>query len=401
MKRLQFLLLLNIYPSLFGQNVTSIQFEGLERTSEVWLRQRIPISLPLQISPSNIQKLKEQYLSLQIFWDVSVEARGNILKIKVQEKWTTIPVLRGEFGGGTGLKVIGMYDIHTFGRKWTIGSELRQYGEAPVGGILYLRIPNLSGLYIGTDYWSLHRTQLIHHQAQWTHTIQSHQKKLRTRILHPISRHHQIGIDLTHIQQAPTQVQTHQEHPDFQLPLHSGTNSIPLASWVYDNVQIDNLHYQGFRQVARAGFSYANQIHPKFDYQIFAYRDLFPNHAIAGHLFLGQSNGNELSDWYILGGLEAVRGIPDGALIGKKILYSNLEWRYWIQKWQKLWIQGISFFDFGLTEKVQANSVGLGLRFAVPQVHRLMLRVDWAHSRQGFSGFSIGLNHFFQPYRPL
>ena len=68
-----------------------------------------------------------------------------------------------------------------------------------------------------------------------------------------------------------------------------------------------------------------------------------------------------------------------------------------------------SFFDFGKAafnyedlKKEPRKSFGFGLRIASPIVHRLMFRLDYGMSLDGeFTGVSLGLNQYFQPYRPL
>ena len=50
------------------------------------------------------------------------------LAIDVTEKWTTIPVARAVYGGGTPLYVLGSYDTHVAGKLYALGAEMRRYG---------------------------------------------------------------------------------------------------------------------------------------------------------------------------------------------------------------------------------------------------------------------------------
>ncbi|MFK7872364.1 MAG: hypothetical protein AB8C84_04230 [Oligoflexales bacterium] len=405
MKKISMLWLLFFFShKIYGQEHTihTISFHGLNRTSETWLNNNLPIQPPFFSNSHNFEEIQKHLQNLNIFWHVELIPSDTTLHIHLKEKWTTIPVFRGEFGGGTGLTILGGYDTHVFGQGWTVGGEFRKYGTRPTGGVAYLRVPNLWGQYFSIDFWSTYREQRIHSHKQWVATICSEQQKLRNRILHHITPQVYAGLDWTMIFERPPDMKIIQETNIPPLPTHGGRNFQLLFSAVYDNIHIDRILYEGTRSVARLGVSMQNTtLHPKADIETFYYKKLSLRQSIAGHIFLGMNTGSALSEWYLLGGLDSVRGIPDGALIGQQALYGNFEWRHMIHKWSRIWLQGITFFDVGATEFNHADSIGLGVRIAVPQVHRLMLRIDYAISRQGFSGFSIGLNHFFQAYRPL
>ena len=121
------------------------------------------------------------------------------------------------------------------------------------------------------------------------------------------------------------------------------------------------------------------------------------------------SSANSIFTTRFLGGFDSIRGLPDGYLYGTKAIYTNLELRYLSHRWKYTWLQEVLFFDIGSAdqnwEQLQKRSeatVGVGIRVAIPQVYRLMLRIDYGWSlTRPYSGFSIGLNHLFQPYRPL
>jgi hypothetical protein len=61
---------------------------------------------------------------------------------------------------------------------------------------------------------------------------------------------------------------------------------------------------------------------------------------------------------------------------------------------------GASWEELGRVGRISA---GGGLRIAIPQVNRLMLRLDYALSldRPHQHGLNFGMNQFFQPHKPL
>src|SRR5690606_18700755 len=100
------------------------------------------------------------------------------LSITVVEKLTVIPVIRAVVGGGTPLKVAGIYDTHAFGSLWTLGGEARQYGDAAPGGVIWARAPRWRQGYhvLGTELWRDNRQRLIFDHngtADWRFTSQS------------------------------------------------------------------------------------------------------------------------------------------------------------------------------------------------------------------------------------
>ena len=116
--------------------VVDFVFQGLNRTSESWLRDYLDVSFPFSANEQDLAKLRSKILTTGVFHKANVSffkfKSQRFIKIEAAEKWTTIPVVRAEVGGGTPLWVAGIYDQHSFGRLWTLGSEFRKYGdEAP------------------------------------------------------------------------------------------------------------------------------------------------------------------------------------------------------------------------------------------------------------------------------
>ena len=100
-----------------------------------------------KISSFEARQLEKKLLTSQAFTEV--KARFVFLRAKkayrlifsCKEKWTKIPVIRGVFGGGTPLLVLGGYDIHSFGRLLVFGAEFRRYGKIDPGWVLYAKAP--------------------------------------------------------------------------------------------------------------------------------------------------------------------------------------------------------------------------------------------------------------------
>jgi hemolysin activation/secretion protein len=129
-------------------------------------------------------------------------------------------------------------------------------------------------------------------------------------------------------------------------------------------------------------------------------------------LTLGHTSARSLQHYYFLGGLRGVRGFPDSRFRGRKFWQANVEYRipgldfYWDGKRVAL-LQHNFFIDsgrakdkfndlFNLDNKT-AHSVGTGVRFILPGVHRFIGRLDFAYALQPDSefGISFGAQQFF------
>jgi len=184
-----------------------------------------------------------------------------------------------------------------------------------------------------------------------------------------------------------------------------------LPTLLYDAVAVDHIEYDGLRAKLRCGPILASGQTYGF---IEGEADYF--HRIAGswnfaiRTVVGQSSFSSLQSEYFLGGLDTIRGLPDGAIYGSHAAFTNVELRHISLKAQRLWLQTATFVDAGVAGPNWADAresgrstAGVGLRLAVPQVYRLMLRIDYAWSLSGphRQGITAGINQFFDPYTPL
>jgi outer membrane protein assembly factor BamA len=176
-------------------------------------------------------------------------------------------------------------------------------------------------------------------------------------------------------------------------------------------LEVAQLNMNGWRFAVATGPSLSEQKpHGSFEQELFWYK-LWDNEWNFGiHEWLGYTDDRRYQSLYFLGGFDSIRGIPDGTIFGNKAFYTNVELRKILYRAYYTWIQGAVYVDHGSAAYDSGDwwdkdrmSAGLGIRIAVPQVHRLMLRVDyaWSLDSSGSSSISAGLNQFFDPYKPL
>jgi outer membrane protein assembly factor BamA len=420
---------------LFGFRTVAVEFVGTQRTDEDWLRDYIGLSFPTTLTPDDAVRIERKLLTTSVFTAAQItfrptklDRRSYVMVVDVTEKWTTIPVLRGVYGGGTPLLVAGGYDIHTAGRLWTLGAEARKYGDANPGYVLYFRDPRHAGdrFFLGAEYWQMLRVRdIFDSNGDTIGTLTTNEKRGRVNVLAPFKKKisfgdrstWKYGLDITWTEEAPATFEANSDDltapvdKKLGLPVVKQSYLRTLPTLVFDNVDINNELMDGFRLVGRWGPAFTqDKTHSTAEAQLFYYRLLNQRWNFAGHFFAGTNSSSSLESLYFLGGFDSIRGIPDGIIYGHQASYMNLEMRYLSANWKYLSVQNVLFYDEGLAGDVLAeawqerrSAIGAGLRLAVPQVHRLMFRLDfaWSVDGSGTRGVSAGLNHFFQPYRPL
>ena len=415
--------------------VEKVVFNGLKRTSLKWVKHYLSLDqLPLAMTEKRAYALALKLMTSGVFSKVEVgfaEERSKngkqiTLRFDCEEKWTTIPVLRGQYGGGTPLFVAGVYDTHSFGKLWTLGGEFRKYGDSSPGSVLYAKAPRWGrGRHVlGFEWWQDNRRRSFYSkQFEEVAELESANSKLRVNVMLPISgdggdEGFQVGFDLYGLRSSKASLELISNDAGFnekwsQVDLEGSKDWewLIYPALIYDDVLINNISYHGLRFVSKAGASYRNRKwNPAWELESFYYHLWGQNLNLALHGFAAYRESRTLPSLYYLGGFESIRGIVDGAIFGTQAAYANVEMRHLFYKFPYLWLQSAFFIDGGaaafsvkdLDHNLHA-STGVGLRLAVPQIYRLMIRFDIAFSlnKPGEFGLSAGLNQLFQPYRPL
>lgn len=407
--------------------ISEVRFIGLKRTNIEWLKDYLELKSPPFAKPSATElfKLRLKLENSGAFVSAKVkidEKNDNTLIIEVDEKWTTIPVARAAFGGGTPLKVLGIYDIHGFGRLHTYGIEARTYGNADTGGVIWFRAPRwLDGYHtLGLELWQDNRIRDIYDnnrniQGQYY----SNELKLRGLYEKPFSqsKHHKIGLDLKAKRQQEQLFEPNEKaslnFKTYIEPVEESSETYDLSlRYVFDNVHAHHLQMIGTRFISLLGTSNSskNNFTSKLEAEIFHYSLINSHNYLATHVKANYSDSLIYSNLVFLGGFESVRGYPDGITYGNKTIYTNLELRNRTYESSLIHLQGVIFSDIGYSslEAEQPrhsaiSSIGFGIRASYPKIHRLVIRLDIAKplEKEGNFGISFGMNQLFQPYKPL
>lgn len=417
-----------IGPIFGSKNIEEIEYLGLNRTDKNWLNTFLELKAPPFKKPDE-KKLENLTLKLTTsgaFYDAKVYISKNnpeTLVIDLKEKWTTIPVVRGVYGGGTPLQVIGIYDIHGLGRLHTYGMESRKYGNASPGGVIWFRAPRwLNGKYtLGLEFWKDNRIREIYgSDKKLKGNYLSETEKLRLIYMKPFNSKsfQKIGVDFKFQKQQRESYKLLEKTPSNQkshMKITSMEKGSTLSSlqlrYEYDNISAKHFDIAGSRVIGLLGInSYKSKKFTNIQAEYFYYQKLSENSLMGFHLFGSYAETNFYPSIVFLGGFDSIRGFPDGIIYGNKALYSNVEYRNIIIKKAYLQWQGVIFADFGTSylkshEKSlgRVGSIGTGFRISYPKIHRLVFRFDIAKPIENNNkfGISLGMNQFFDPYKPL
>lgn len=460
--RFSFALMIMFTPQLgFGEAISTktvvsdLHLTGASRTNRDWLLTYIGVDFPAQLDNQDLTRIKAKLLTSDVFQRVEVEFeaspnQNSVLHIDLSEKWTTIPVIRAAYGGGTPLTVFGLYDTHSFGRLWTLGIQSERYGSAPPGLVFWARAPRwLDGNHLlGIEFWrEFRRRTLYSTEGKALGSIATNTTRIHSLIGAPLMevlrsvdwwgllgpsssctgncRRWQLSLDLTLRREASmvfdfeknetNPINTSDPNELLPSPIATEDNRslqyAVLPTITFDDISIFDQDYEGRRFVGRSGPLFELEgVRSREELEAFWFW-LWEDHLnLAWHAFAGYSDSRSVHSQYFLGGFDSIRGLPDGIVYGNHAAYTNLELRQLCFESKYLKTQTLAFIDAGGASSNWENAAihmrsaaGVGARFSVPQIYRLTFRVDyaWGIDGKGGQGISAGLNQFFQPYRPL
>ena len=400
-------------------------YTGLGRTDPAWLDEFLGLSFPMKMDDAGAAFLERRLLTTGVFSSAKVSIQTNeTLKVEVTEKWTMIPVIRGAYGGGTPLRVLGLYDTHAFGRLLTLGAESRKYGDAPPGFVAYAKAPRFAAdrYTLGAEAWRDFRRRTVYGRDGTALGVSSMSDTLgRFRLLRSTLPGNPVkwGVNLEGLQESRPSFAAAAGRTETSADAGLPTAEAPsrqiavLPSMQYDDVLADTFVFDGTRVVARAGaVESERRVYGKGEVEAFTFIVLPYQIDLAAHAVLGSSALDTIYNQYFLGGLDSIRGFPDGVVHGTHAAWANGEVRYTPEglRFPYLNIQTLAFLDGGgagatfrdVSSDAHASAGG-GLRFSVPQIYRMMLRFDYAVAIDGSGkrGLAAGFNQFFDPYKPL
>jgi outer membrane protein assembly factor BamA len=419
------LLSLAAAPALACTGVT-FELSGFGQTNEGWVREYLELdSVVTEPSAEKLESIRQKLMTTDIFTSVTIAQKTNAnssctILLEVTEKITTIPVFRGEYGGGTPLAVLGGYSFNTFGRLFAVGGEIRRYGIMAPGAFLFFKSPrawNGRGRW-GVELWLDRRIRPFYDDAgQRFGNAKSEAWTAKMQWLYPVAEGWQAGFQAQGLRERPTVFELDRNYQgtqktapkDLYFDPKGGSGGVIGPMLAHDGLEVDGLNLSGLKFTLTAGRTQAaNRQGVSAEGELFAFARLPQDVNLASRIFTAKSNQNSLGTVFYLGGFGSIRGLPDGVHYGNSAVIGNFEARIIAAKFKYAHLQPALFLDTGsawMDDKAPSQnretSFGGGVRISVPQVLRLVLRIDYGQSvgHTKSSGFSLGINQFFQPQK--
>ncbi len=412
-------------PQVEACDGITFELSGFGRTNESWAREYLELDAFTSPSEKDLEFIRQKLMTTDIFTAVKIDQKINpdsscTVHLEVTEKITTIPVVRGEYGGGTPLVVLGGYSMNTFGRLMAVGGEVRRYGKMAPGAFLFFKSPrawNNKGRW-GAELWLDRRSRAFYDvESRLYGNAKSEAWRAKMQWLRPLAEGWQAGFQAQVSRERPTLFEADPSYQgtqklapsDLYMDAKGGSGGVLGPMLAHDGLSVDGLNLDGLKFTWTTGRSKAaDRLGFSTEGELFAFALLPESINLASRIYTAKSNQNSLGTVFYLGGFDSVRGLPDGVHYGNNAVIGNFEARIIAAKFKYAHLQPAIFLDTGSAwmegnapSQNRESSFGGGLRIAIPQVLRLVLRIDygWSVGRTKSSGLNIGINQFFQPQK--
>lgn len=392
-----------------GKMIARVEVSGLQRTQYKVVKRELLFDLGDIFRAEAFELSLARLRNLRIFRAVvpllqlDDEKRVHI-RIEVDEKWTTIPVVRGGGGGGTSFFIIGAYDINSFGLYQELGSQYENYSGAS-SVVAWYRNPRWRDerQRLSLDVGTLSRIAQVYNNGTAENQYLLRKKRLSFSLERELLDGFVLGVGVDGGEES---FSTQYEHVPSEPRPSSGNGtfarfSLRLGELNSFDYLVDGQSLELSLDVARRAWSDYNFYRLVSTVSFFRLLPLRGN--FASRVSVGTSDATQLQHRFALGGLENVRGFFDGEFRGQSFAFGNLELR--IPSFENPWFVShhVLFYDVLKNYRNRrqsdavAQSAGTGVRFLVPKIYRLVVRADygWVLTPRKGQGVSFGMQQYF------
>lgn len=361
-----------------------------------------------------IQRLRNTTLFTEVSYTLKLVAENKYdIDIKAHDKWTTIPIVKFNSGGGVKHLTLGLFDPNVAGSILEAGGQY-EWLSGEHSGVIWFKNPRFTNYRhaINVQFWMVSRIRALYDQAsnakRQVNTYIQENLKVYLEHKYEVSpkifffQYYEYANDEFNKDElkedeffdaaVPEESITH----IFGLKLQLGT--IESKKYFQYGTQLD-LDVSVGRPEDQELKSYI-----KVDTKLLYFKNLYAKIDFTQRINYLWTGSDQVQNKFFFGGLETIRGFADRRFYGRTGLLSNSEVRAVV--WENSWvaIQPNAFVDFAATAESakdlfsdSAASVGGGVRFILPKVYRSVLRFDWAVPvrKEDDSSFSFGAQQFF------
>jgi outer membrane protein assembly factor BamA len=360
---------------------------------------------------------RQLLLQTGLFSNVEVKKEESKTEVTVNEKWTTIPILKFNSGGGAKQTVFGVYDPNILGRRLEMGFQLETLEGAP-SQVFWLKDPRFfsSRFFIDLQYWNTQRIRLKYDPEINSPTL------TKALLLKTQKSHISLGYEFSTNLKLRSTFENYTDKFSTEripqnlldqvlgqtLPINVDSLQIGIAA-DFGRLKLDKNVTVGtlISLQYKIGLVKKPDNVPNFNWvraDLLHYTKLTDTLIYSQRAQIGLTDTNVLQYWNYLGGLESIRGFADNRFATRGYWLSNSELRHITLENSNYILQTVGFLDFlGIDEasrelqNITAASAGAGVRIEFPKVYRLVLRADYSRPfvNSDNQSINLGLQQFF------
>jgi hypothetical protein len=386
--------------------VGHLTISGNSATSRETVLGALPRSPPAPYSAAELSDFDRRLRNLGIFDDVRVECRGNGLHVAVREKWTLVPEL--DFATGQTLAdtyaLLGATEYNLFGsaNQLTLSAYREQRGFGFSAFFAEHRYRRRRWAF--SAELSFGTAQLrFEDGGQWRTTSTALELTLRSPPLFSPHFNYALGAIIS------------------RESVHAAQNAVPpptthliqpYLGFLWDAYRWHDLVPSGLR--AETWLTYGGLFGPDPPLPRYTIESTLEAAAALGSFtaLVSRVSGaigtrGNVNYNFLVGSLDGVRGLRDAYYFNWAQVFSNLELRHSLQLGARWALQGVSFVDAALFERMNdvgrrgaaqaALSVGVGVRVVPTWISNFVLRLDGARLLAPEQAWfqQIGLTQYF------
>lgn len=399
--------------------VVEIVLHGLTKTDPQVVLTELDVQIPEEMTYEDLENAIQRVWNLNLFVKVNYELTplegrgGSRLDIQLQDRWTTIPILKFGGGGGVQFYTLGVYDPNVMGRYLELGSQYENLGgQASFVG--WWRRPQLFGnrrARFGGDVWNTTRNRMSYDSERneiGGFTVA--RRRFNVFYDHFVTDFFRPGLAVD----VQTDTVGESGLSSRSRKLNAERGEVPGGRENFTFLRLySTFGRQDLREELVTGVSY--QPSAQFQLNESGERDrllvlrqellwataLDHRHNLAFRLAQGHHSRPSRGQDTYLGGLGEIRGFLDSQFRVRNYAFQNLEYRWPWRYSTKFTLQQVFFYDAGWMDGDlgirMVHAVGSGFRFVFPGFYRLNLRLDYGVSIGDLPGqnVSFGLQQFF------
>lgn len=387
----------------------SIKFFGLERTTN---DRALSLVNHLQIEDNwSLERATSNLRNSGLFSKVepNYNSESDVYSFTVQERWTTIPILKFSSGGGVSKSTFGLYDINWFGEYVEFGGQVEVL-EGQNSLVLWNRTPQFLGSEnkVLFELWNTSHIERVYENGL-TKDPSFYIKEERTAILggsFPINKNVLIEtrFSFAQLKSSENLIDKPERFSDFE--------SLPKDTDIYRlsmSLKLGEIDYLETREKGK--LLETQLIYDSYNFQKSSFNDKQVSSIYSKYkqaILVGDSTnlayllshvakseqGEIFSDK--LGGLDFIRGYPHAAILSSGYKAAKIESRFTIETGTFLTLQPIIFIDWLSADRTY-YSYGFGNRFIIPKIFRMTARLDYAipGNKDLNPSIAFGLQQFF------